>query len=204
MASDVDICNLALTMIGKPGINVMTEARAEAVACRAVFPHLRRTSLQQSAWTFATRRQPLAPLTADVLYRWTHRYTRPSDALSVLRIMPLSGVGRSTPPLFPFEVRENHILTSIPSAVCDFVADIEDTTQFSPMFVEMLSLRLAGHLARNLTRSAKLSTEMDDLARQAMSRAITADAAQDAPTYLFGNNAGTPDYTDLRHQGNSW
>jgi len=202
VTSPVDICNMALTLIGKPPINALSEARAEAVACRMVYDPMRRMLLQSSAWTFSLRRLALARLSDNGFSaRWDYAYARPADALTILRVMhpELAPVAALMTP--SFEVREQRIYTNQPDAVCDYVFDLADASRFSPLFVEALAHRVAERLARNLTRSGRLAQEMDEAARMALSRAVTADAAQSPQTYLYGNNAHSPDYNDARRLG---
>jgi hypothetical protein len=200
MNSDVEICNMALTLIGKPPINAFTEARAEAAACAALYDPLRRQLLQRSAWTFAKRREALAEVANDFAYRWRFAYARPADALTILRVMSPDLARRHDPAIPPFEVREQRVYTHQPEALCEYIFDLTNVTYFSPLFADALAHALAERLARNLTRSAKLSQEMKDAAREAFSLAVSADAAQDGPTYLYGSNAAAQhnDYSDVR------
>lgn len=198
MANTVSICNLALSHLGKPPINALTERSAEAVACNTFYNQARQTLLQSSGWTFAKRREPLAETTPDFIDRWAKTYLRPGDALSILRVYPSGHAPYMGGPTPPFEVREGRVYCNVDLAVCEYVFDQTDAGQFSPLFVDALSYWLAQLLSRPLTRSAKLTEEMRAEARNARSLAITADAAQEPQTYLFGDNAYTPDYTAAR------
>lgn len=199
MSSPVEICNMALAMIGKPAINNLTEARPEAAACRVMYDPVRRMLLQASAWTFAKRRAALARLAEnDFEARWPYAYARPADALSILRVMRRDYAPRQAEAWPRFEVREQRIYTTVDGAVADYVFDQTNAGQFSPLFVDALSMRMAERLARNLTRSERLAASMDEQARIALSRAVAADAAQEGQTYLYGSDTETINYTDAR------
>lgn len=199
MSSDVFISNLALAHIGKPSINSLTEARAEAAACRRFYDHSRRKMLQLSAWTFAKKRVNLAAASDnDFDERWLYQYARPSEALSILRVIPPISP-RFSVARPPFEVRENSVYTNITPAVCEFIFDQTDAARFSPLFCEALSYDLASYLANALLRSDKMRNMMRNETKEALSLAITADAAQDAPTYINGESADSPDYNEARY-----
>lgn len=195
---DVDICNMALALVGKPPINVMSEASAEARQCRIHYPQARRALLQSSGWTFAKRRAPLAQLTDnDFPERWHFAYARPEDALSILRVYgpfaPLHGGPRPE-----FEVRENRVYANHPEIKAEYIFDQTDAGRFSPLFVDALAAELAARLARPLTRSAQLSVSLGEDARRARSAAITADSAQDVQYYMYDENAPGEDYSEAR------
>lgn len=198
MSSEVFICNLALLHIGKPRINALSETRAEAAACREFYPHSRRMTLQLSGWTFAKRRVALAALENDFAERWAYTYARPTDALSILRIIPAQSprFDVSRP---PFEVRESHVYTNASPAICEYVFDQTDPARFSPLFCEAVACQLASYLALNLLRSDRMHDKMVTKATKTLSLAITADAAQDAPTYINGESAGSVDYNEARY-----
>jgi hypothetical protein len=207
MSSDIDICNLALTHVGKRSINALTEALTEAVSCKNYYPHVRRTMLQSSAWTFAKRREAMAQIDNDFTERWAYAYARPNGALTVLQIVPAASP-RFAGPTIPFEVRENRIYTAISPATVDIVYDLTDASRYSPLFVDLMAYKLAEYLARGLVRSPALAREMSDAATRAKSLAIAADAAQDAPTYVHDGEEYRPGYTEARGTdggyGSSW
>ena len=189
MSTDIDICNLALGHIGKPEISSFTEATAEARECRRFYDQSRRALLQMSDWTFARRREALAQVTNDYAERWQVKYTRPAGVLKMLRVLPPRADARQNPRPIPFEVREGHIFTDLPDAVAEFTRDLTDTGRFSPLFVDTLAYRLAQVIARPLTRSTKIVAEMRDEARDYLSLAIEADAAQDVGRYSYDADA---------------
>lgn len=198
MTSIITICNLALGHLGKGRINALDEALAEARECNTYYDHARRTMLQMSDWTFARQRQALAQTANDYAERWPYAFARPTAALAIRRIIPPIDPQYS-PKRVPFEVREGKIFTVLSPATAEFTVDVTDVLQFSPLFIDALAYRLAGFMAGPLTRSDKLQDRMEKKAEVALSIAVSADSAQDAPTYVYGDNASyDEDYSEVR------
>lgn len=189
MSTPVDICNLALGHIGKPEINSLEEASAEARECRRFYDPTRRAMLQLSDWTFARRRVVLAQVANDYAERWGYKYSRPAGALKMLRVLPPDTDLRQNPRPIPFEVREGFVFTDLAPATAEYTTDAVDTSRFSALFIEALSFRIAQRVSRPLTKSTKLANEMRDEYVQHLSAAIEADAAQDVGRYAFDADA---------------
>lgn len=82
MASDVEICNMALSQIGAGSINSLTEPSIEAQQCKLYFTTLRNQMLTGANWGFATDIKILA-LTENTLFDWVYVYQYPSDCLKI-------------------------------------------------------------------------------------------------------------------------
>lgn len=176
MASDVDICNLALAHLGDSA-TVATidppEGSAQAEHCSRFYPIARDALLEMHQWGFATRRAALAQLD-NTSASWAYCYAVPNNVLNVIAVLapdagddysnaptnswvnaypayPLSAFGAYTPQPFVLESREDDgaevIYTNQPDAVLRYTVRITDTSKFSPLFVECLSWLLASHLA---------------------------------------------------------
>jgi len=173
MASEVDICNVALGHLGDTAtvssINP-PEGSAQSEHCARFYPIARDSLLELHAWNFATTRASLA-LLGSAWPEWQYCYASPSDALNLLAILPpdvsddysvgnnygftqtgvpLIGSGTYTPQTFSQETLEDGtvvIYTNQEEAVCRYTRFVTDTTVFSPLFVDALTWYLASYLA---------------------------------------------------------
>ena len=90
MASEVDICNLALGHIGDSAtVSSLSppEGSAQAEHCARFYPMARDSILEQHPWGFATFRTNLA-LLSDAWPEWQYCYAVPTDALNILAVLP--------------------------------------------------------------------------------------------------------------------
>ena len=103
MASEVDICNLALSHIGASAtISSLTEASEEAFHCNLLFADTRDTLLRSFPWVFATRHIALSDVGTPP-GNWAYRYSYPNDCLFAREILQTNTVAGSNDQI-PFEI----------------------------------------------------------------------------------------------------
>lgn len=168
MASEVDICNLALAHLGdEAGISAISppDGSAQADHCKRFYPMARDALLEMHSWGFALGRKALALISeTGQPYGWTYSYARP-DCLRLIAVYPtdtVTAAGQgyifdkdefvSRVKQHPF-VEETDasdvrvIYSNISEASALFVKRVTDTTRFSPLFTIALARLLAAYLA---------------------------------------------------------
>lgn len=152
MASEVDICNLALARLGDNATVASIdppEGSAQAEHCAQFYPIARDSLLEMHAWKFATRRVTLAALTAPS-WNWAFAYAEPSGALKLLAVLPATAANDAETQDFEPESDENGtavVLTNQDDATLRYIARTTDTAKFSPLFVDALAWLLASYIA---------------------------------------------------------
>lgn len=152
MASEVGICNLALSHLGDSATVASInppEGSAQAEHCQQFYPLARDTLLEMHAWRFATRRASL-PLLDVPAWEWQYAYAAPNGLLRVLSV--ISGDASSETETEPYEVETADsgatiILTNLELASVRYIAATTDTSKFSPLFTDTLAKLLASYLA---------------------------------------------------------
>lgn len=192
MASEVDICNLALGHLGDNATVASLdppEGSAQAEHCARFYDIARDTLLEAHSWNFATKRVQLAELTSES-EQWDYSYAKPSDCITAISVMAADApddylaVTSAVPVAFVMEASEDGteiILTDLEDAYLRYVARITDTTKFSAMFVMALSWQLASLLAGPVIKGDAGAAEAKRCAQMAMawlSKAMSADANQ--------------------------
>lgn len=207
MASEVDICNIALSHLGDTA-NVSSidppEGSAQAQHCARFYPIARDALLEMHAWGFSTKRITL-PLLSETLEQWKYVYQAPSDALNIMAILapdaeddysanlPVpyiqqgiinTGQGLYTPQPYEVETLQDGsqvIYTNQENATLRYTAKITDTTQFSPLFTSALTHLLASYLAGPILKGevgrAEAKGQMQ-LFQAFYSRATASDSSQ--------------------------
>lgn len=180
MASEVDICNLALAHLG----DVATVASinppsgdAQSAHCARFYPIARDALLEMHIWGFSTVRASLALNSTNPTSTWKYSYAAPSDVINFIEILdplaaddysvgvqmagigpysaPVVGMGVYTPQQFAVESDDNGndiVLCNVQDAVLRYSKVITDTTKYSPLFVTCLSHYLASLLAGPLLK----------------------------------------------------
>lgn len=154
MASEVDICNLALSHVGANStISSLSEQSEEAFHCNLLYTDLRDSTLRAHNWGFATKYLALSDLGSPP-GNWAYRYSYPNDCIRARQILQTnSALGP-----IPFEVgiatagNAPVILTDQETATLVYTVQVTDTLAFDVMFVQALAWRLAAELTMPLTR----------------------------------------------------
>lgn len=200
MASEIDICNLALARLGDNATVASIdppEGSPQAEHCARFYPMARDSLLEMHAWGFATWRVMLAKLAVDSR-GWAFAYARPNDALKMLGVLPATAPNDGETQPYETESGANGasiILTNQENASARYIARVTDTTKFSPLFVDALAWLLASYLAGPVIKgdagAAMARTCMQNF-MLAFSKAQVSDANQRkvrperVPTWIAG------------------
>lgn len=173
MASEVEICNLALSHLGDSATVASIdppEGSSQAEHCARFYPIARDALLELHDWSFATSRIALAQVT-NSWPEWTYAYALPSDAAKIIAILAsdapadYSGayppatcygglnanqMGVYTPQPFVCETAADGneiIFTNQINAVARFKRAVTNTARFSALFTDTLGWYLSSYLA---------------------------------------------------------
>tara|TARA_R100000149_G_C5859791_1_gene126022 strand:+ start:298 stop:981 length:684 start_codon:yes stop_codon:yes gene_type:complete len=89
MATEVDICNLALAYLGDDATIASIkppEGSAQAEKAARFYPIARDTLLEMHTWNFTMKRGTIA-LTTNTLKQWEYAYAAPADMISPIAIL---------------------------------------------------------------------------------------------------------------------
>lgn len=157
MASEVDLCNLALARLGDSatvaGIDP-PEGSAQAEHCARFYPIARDSMLEMHDWKFATRRAVLSELTVES-FNWAHVYAEPNGALRIISVLDATQSAEDESQPYACESSENGdaiIYTDQQDATVRYIARVTDTTKFSPLAADALAWLLASHIAGPLLK----------------------------------------------------
>lgn len=198
MASEVDICNLALGHLGDNATVTSIkppEGSAQAEHCARFYPIARDSLLEMHFWNFTMRRINLASMEAT-WPEWKYAYALPADVLNIIAVMPpdayddyatkfvptdtpqfahnitpVIAAGRYSPQPFGVEVLADgqHVLyTNQENAMLRYTAYVSDPTVFSPLFVMALSWHLASMLAGPILKGDAGAAEAKRCTQMAM------------------------------------
>lgn len=149
MASETTICNLALGKLGASRIISLSEASPEAQACSLQYEQTRDEVLRAHRWNFAITRGVFSQLATAPAFGWLYQWQLPVDCLRVLQV---NGWEENEDP-DNWEVEGRKLLTDVDSVQVKYIAQITDASQYDPLFIEALSIKLASKLCIALTGS---------------------------------------------------
>lgn len=201
MASEIDICNLALGHLGdKATVSSISppEGSAQAEHCARFYPIARDLVLEAHEWGFATKRANLALLTDTPPPGFQFVYQLPSDCRNIVDL-----IDPNAPTFFPVDERPHHwgdnaftmppvpyeleartdgtqiVYTTLESAMIRYVASITDTTKFSAQAIDAIGWLLAAYLAGPVMKGdagAQMGATCMKAYRLSLGQAMTNDA----------------------------
>lgn len=179
MASKVDIWNLALANIGhRAAIADPDETSVEANHCRRFYPIALAVTLERFAWSFATKRAPLARVENPVQH-WMFAYALSNLCVKARAVLLPESTDDSKEQPYAIESADDGspiLYTNVEDAVLKYTALVQDSNRFSPMFVLALSYDLAALLVGPIPKDAKMKQAMLQAAIAYVREAEAADA----------------------------
>lgn len=200
MASEVEICNIALSNIRGGSINSLTEGTIQAQVCKLKYGILRDRCLREIPWGFNRKIKALAEVTTDI-FNWAYAYQYPVDCLKIhrligsfeelpagsasviarardSRVLPLKDLRTQIPyEVFNFDDKKT-IGADQPELRIDYVAKITDPNLFSDDFIMALSHLLSSEIAIPIVGAElgrALRNDSLQLYKQYLASAISAD-----------------------------
>lgn len=175
MASEVEICNFALSQIGIGQAIASRDEGGVADACDLWFDQCRDMMLRAVDWSFARRYRTLSLVEEEPNTLWAYSYRYPANALAIRR---LAGISRLDPTRYPFDLGGDGsgrlIYADIADAVAIYTERVEDTEMFDALATHALAMLLASKIAKPLARGDGELKEALGLYGAAINAAINA------------------------------
>lgn len=192
MASQTEICNSALTLLGADSINAITDPGNSARALNAVWNLERDSELRKHIWKFSIARANLPALAAaPVNGPYTAQFELPSGCLRVIQVgnsnFDWPGVDlsdfRSGPTNDDYILEGGMVLTNLaPPISIRYVQQITDPTVWDACFTAAFAARLARATCFRITQSnAKEKDAIAEYQTQLM-EAVRTNAIETPPT----------------------
>ncbi|HUT95296.1 MAG TPA: hypothetical protein VMY37_37930 [Thermoguttaceae bacterium] len=161
--SETLIVNLALARIGAKRISDLAAGTSlEAIQGRTHYEHTRDALLRSHLWRFATARAELSEDTDTPDFQWGHQFILPAD---FLRVGTLYNTTAS------YAVEGQRLLTDDSAVDLVYIRKVANPTEFDPLFVEVLVLKLAMAMVMPLAQDKVLRREIQDELAGVMSKA---------------------------------
>jgi len=145
MASQVEICNLALRSLGAVSIAAIDEDSENAWKMSAGYNMYLRALLRSHPWSFAKKETTLSQLAeVPVLEDYAHIYELPPDFVRLNKT--------SVEPDYSHKIKGRRLYSNADAVKIEYVYFCTDPTQYDDAFVEAFAAKLAAELAYSITR----------------------------------------------------
>jgi len=190
MASEIQIINLGLGMLGADRITGRSDESKGAREMDACFDHVRDAELRAHNWRFSLTRAELSALSSTPAFQYAYEYQLPTDCLKVIQVGEYycqSTTDFRSGDEAPFIIEGRKLLTDITAPlriryVRKMTAD--DAQQFDAAFVLLLAARVADFTCEAITGSTSKREALMASAKKYLDDASRADAIETAPGTL--------------------
>lgn len=193
MASNIQIANLAITMLGGARIISFDDDTTEGRAMKATFDLVRLSELRAVRWNFAMARTTLPKLSSVPAWGYSFEYNVPTDFLALRQVndfvVPLGfNQGRDMNDA-PYQLEGRKILTDFDSPLkIRYTKDVSDPTQFDALFVQSFAMRLGIVNCETITQSKSRKDGLINDYREMRSQAVKVDAIENPPEGIYDDS----------------
>lgn len=174
MASNVEICNMALQKLGAKRITSLSEDSVNGRACNLAFEPTKLAELERHAWSFATTRAELAADSAEPAFGRARSFTLPADFVRLL-----DDYVEDNTLAKDWEIEGKKIYTDDSDPIyIRYVYNVTDPNEMSPLFREALACKMAYQMCEELTQSNSKKAEVQDAYKEAIKEAKKSNAIQ--------------------------
>lgn len=183
MATAVQICNMALSHLGKNSITSLTESTTEAQKCNLFYSQVVDSVLQSAFWNFAKMTEAGTELADETVPGYDFLYQKPSKCLFVRKVFVPDAEDVNNPD--PYEVvmspttKQTAIASNLEDAYICYTYQITDPTAFPAIFVEAVALKLAASMAQVLVGDYSLAQRLSQAYSGVMAEARRLNATED-------------------------
>lgn len=172
MASEVDICNIALSNLGERPISARNDQNQRARACDNRFNDVRDLVLRSHVWNCALKREQLTSSATAPVWGYSFAYPKPAKMLRLISVKENE---------YPFKIEGENIVTNSTSLNILYIEQVTDTAKYDALLIQAIALRLATEIAQDITGKTQLKEALMRKYREVMSEARSADAAEGTP-----------------------
>lgn len=189
MASQIQICNVALVHCGEASITSLNEDGKAARVLKRVYDVVLDQALTDYRWYFAVERAELAADPTAPAFGFSNRFQVPSDLLQLIGIGGDTNESKRnyTASETIFKREGQYIMADDAPLKIVYVKRVTDPSLYSPEFVKYLSYLLATTIFYDLTKGADRYTALVQGREQAAKQAKFKGAIQNTPEVIVAS-----------------
>lgn len=178
MASEIEICNLALSMLGqRPATNILNPESYPEQLCAQWYKTSRDYVVNAHDWSFAMARAELSgTILPEPVFGFGNQFPIPQDSLRII----WAGIQTDEKQYseFDWRVEGDNILASNSVLYIRYIKRITDASVFKPLVVEAIAAKMAMEMAVPLTESRALRNDMMGMFATKLGEAVANDGMQ--------------------------
>lgn len=182
MATDLDLCNMALISVGAAPISSFSDPQTEAIVASRLYAVTRDQLLSRHPWGFAQKQVALTPVTSTPEADYSYQFELPADFLAAISVGS-SGSGQG----LRYRIVGDTMQANATQVVLTYSHKAAEDL-YPPFFAHALMLALAAAFCIPLTENTARAAQYNELAETALREAKRIDSQQDTPLRMQADN----------------
>lgn len=174
-ASDIEIVNRSLTLLGVDPINSLSDPTKAAATSRRLYDDSRAAVFRAHPWNCLIRRAALPRDVTTPAYEYSYQFVLPADFLRLLTLDDVNG---------RYSIESRRILYDGADLKIKYIALLTDVPSYDTLLIDALAARLAADLAHPLLQSSTTMEQMWQLYELKLREAKFVDAQENAQEVL--------------------
>lgn len=174
MATDKDICNITLNLLGVEEIASLNEVSRAANVCKIAYSITKEALLRSHFWNFALKRATLTPEVTPPSFGYANSFALPADAV-VWRFVDLN---------ITVKQEGRKLLSDSSSIQIIYVSNAVAETDFDPLFTLCLAYNIGMTVGYKLTNNSSLVEECKKNFKETLAEARRMNAISQTPDGL--------------------
>jgi hypothetical protein len=174
-ASDIEVVNRALTLLGVDPINSLSDPTKAASTANRLYNDTRAATFRAHPWNCLIRRASLPLDAVKPTYGYENQFVLPNDFLRLISIEDQNGL---------FTVENRKILYDGEIMRITYVALLTDVPSYDTLLVDALAARLAADMSLPLLQSTQSMEQMWQLYELKLREAKFVDAQENSQQVL--------------------
>lgn len=174
-ASDIEIVNRALTLLGVDPINSMSDPTKAAATANRLYNDTRSAVFRAHPWNCLVTRASLPLDAVAPVYGFSHQFVLPADFLRLLQLEDIQG---------QYAMESRRILYDGNVLKIKYIALLTDVPRYDTLLVDALAARLAADMAHPLLQASSTMEQMWQLYELKLREAKYVDAQENSQEVL--------------------
>lgn len=179
MASEADICNIALLRAGtSETISGLDQQNKQGRVANTFYAMTRDVVLADFDWNFARKRVALTPSGEAPPTNWTFAFALPNDCLRPRRLVVAGARAPKVPQRIPYEISGRVLFTDEPNPELIYTRQVDESGLFDALFVSTLAWALVPDFVLALSLKSDMAAQARAAYKAIKEEAIGADLSQ--------------------------
>jgi hypothetical protein len=171
MATQVEICNMALGLLGAENITSINDNTKEAKTCLTYYANTKLHLLRSHNWNFAMKRASVTGVTG-VLFEYKYKIQLPADCLRIVSFYDYTDT---------FKEEGGYVLLNQQTVKIKYVRNDVTESSFDSSFAMCFASKLADMMSYQIAQSSTLTQLVQARHREDLAQARRNNAISNSP-----------------------